>query len=127
MAEITDDGYQSIKDFLNSSVSIPNEWDYLALYDDSESEQLRVSITDDSRTEWQDVDGDAILEVYGEFTGDDSDISLPTTFEYSAIFDDDEGEGGDRMTEIEQFATATLDQDGDSLEVTHTIEVPQQS
>ena len=45
MSEITAEGYQTIKDFLNSSVTTPDEWDYIEIYDDTGSAITRVSIS----------------------------------------------------------------------------------
>jgi len=126
MGEITSDGYQSLRDFLNSSVAVPNQWDYIALFDDTGSEVLRVSITGDTRAQWQDVDGDPILQAKITITGGDSDVPTPTTFNASAVFDDTAANSGVQITQQESFTQATLDQSGDELTVTHDIEVPNQ-
>lgn len=122
MGEFTTDGYQSIRDFVHSGSADPNNWDYIAVYDDSANEVTTVSITGDGRCQWLDVDGDATLEVEFDITGSDSDISLPVTLKYSAIRDESTGS---RMTPKESFAEATLNQSGDNVVVTHTIEIPQ--
>lgn len=124
MAEITVDGYQSLRDFAVSATAIPNEWDYIALYDETKSEWGRLSITADSRFQWQDLDGDAIVEVNGTITGGDADVSSPQIFQYAAIYDS--ASGGRQVTKIEQFPQATLNQPGDDVTITHTIEIPNQ-
>ena len=125
MAEILSSGYQTIRDFANSSAAVPSQWDYIAVYDDTGSEVTRVSIVGDSRCQWLDVDGDNILKIEFDITGSDSDISLPVTLEKSAVWNDTSGNGGTQITEKESFASATLNQSGDSVTVTHTIKIPQ--
>lgn len=125
MAELTSGGYQSLKDFVNSSTVVPNDWDYIEIYDDSQTAVTRVSITGDSRCQWLDADGDKTLKVEFVVTGSDSDISLPVTLEYSAIFDDTSANSGRQITPKEQFATATLNQNGDTVTITHSIDIPQ--
>jgi hypothetical protein len=125
MAEIRADGYQTIRDFVNSSKTTPPEWDYIELYDDSQNAVTRVSITGDSRCQWLDADGDNVLKVEFDVTGSDGDIPLPTTIEYTALFNDTAGNNGDQITEKEQFAQATLNQDGDNVTITHTVNIPQ--
>jgi hypothetical protein len=125
MAEIRADGYQTIRDFVNSNKTTPPEWDYIELYDDSQNAVTRVSITGDSRCQWLDADGDNVLKVEFDVTGSDGDIPLPTTIEYTALFNDTAGNNGDQITEKEQFAQATLNQDGDNVTITHTVNIPQ--
>lgn len=126
MAEITADGYQSLKDFVVSTTAVPNDWDHIALYDDAASEVTRLEISTDSRADWVDLDGDPIVAVEVRVSGSDSDIPQPTTFEYAAIFDDTAANSGRQVTQMEQYATRTIDQDGDAITVTHTVEIPNQ-
>lgn len=123
MSELTAAGYQTIKDYANSSAATPAEWDYIEIYDDSGTAVTRVSITGDSRCQWLDVDGDKSLKVEFDVTGSDGDISLPTTLQKSAIWNS--SSGGSQITAKEQFADATLNQDGDNVTITHTINIPQ--
>lgn len=124
MSELTADGYQSLREFAVSDVPTPAEWDYIALYDDTKTEVLRLSVSGDVRFDWIDIDGDAIIKMEGVITGGDSDVSLPQTFEYSAAYD--AASGGRQITEIEQFPVADLNQPGDDVTITHTIELPNQ-
>lgn len=124
MSEITSDGYQSLREFVVSDLPTPADWDYLALYDETKSEWGRISISGDSRFSWTDLDGDAVIEITGTIQGDDSDITLTQIFQYSAVYDS--ATGGRRVTEIEQFPQAVLNQPGDDVTVTHTIELPNQ-
>lgn len=123
MAELTTAGYQSFRDYLNSSTTTPDAWDYIEIYDDAGSVVTRVSITGDSRCQWLDADGDNILKVEFDITGSDGDISMPVTLQKSAIWN--AATDGSQVTAKEQFANATLNQSGDNVTVTHTIEVPQ--
>jgi hypothetical protein len=123
MSELTAAGYQTLKDFANSSAATPSEWDYIEIYDDTGTAVTRVSITRDARCQWLDVDGDKSLKVEFDVTGSDGDISLPTTLQKSAIWN--ASTGGSQITAKEQFANATLNQSGDNVTITHTINIPQ--
>jgi len=121
MGEILDAGYKSLKDYLASNTPVPNNWDYIEIYDDTGTAVTRVSITSDSRCEWKDVNGDKTLKIEFVVTGADSDIPLPVTLSSSAIWD---GSSGTQMTAKESFADALLNQNGDEATITHTIKVP---
>jgi len=123
MAELTSDAYQSIKDFVNSSKGVPNDWDYIELYDDASNAVTRVSITGDGRCQWLDVDGDKTLQIEFDVTGSDGDIPIPTTLKYSAVWDS--ASGGRQITVKEQFAEAVINQSGDNVVITHSIDIPQ--
>lgn len=123
MSELTTAGYQTFRDYLNSSNATPSAWDYIEIYDDTGTAVTRVSITGDSRCQWLDVDGDNVLKVEFDVTGSDSDISLPVTLQKSALWN--ASSGGSQTTVKEQFANATLNQDGDNVTITHTLNVPQ--
>ena len=123
MAELTSDAYQSIRDFVNSSTGVPNDWDYIELYDDASNAVTRVSITGDGRCQWLDVDGDKTLQIEFDVTGSDGDIPIPTTLKYSAVWDS--ASGGRQITVKEQFAEAVINQSGDNVLITHSIDIPQ--
>lgn len=125
MAELISSGYQTLRDYANSSNATPSEWDYIEVYDDTGTAVTRVSITGDSRCQWLDVDSDNILKIEFNVTGSDSDITLPVTLKYSAIWNDTAANNGDQITAQEQYAEAVLNQDGDQVTITHTIEIPQ--
>jgi len=122
MAELTSEGYQTLRDYFCSATTVPNEWDHLALYDDNGTEVTRVSITGDTRAQWTDVDGDAVLTAEITVTGGDNDISTPVTLQSSAIWN--ASSGGAQCTPKETFPDATLNQSSDEVNVTHTIELP---
>jgi hypothetical protein len=123
MAELKLAGYQSLRNFVNSSVPIPNEWDYIEVYDDTGSAVTRVSITNDSRCQWLDDDGDNILKIRFNITGSDSDIPLPTQIEKSAIWD--AATGGNQISQKESFATSIISVSADTVTITHSIKLPQ--
>lgn len=124
MGEITSEGYQTLRDYANSSTATPSSWDYIEIYDDTDTAVTRVSISGDSRCQWMDVDGDPILKVEASFTGSDSDISVPVTLQKAAIWNS--ASGGSQITQKEQFAQVPFNQDGDNTVITHVIEIPQQ-
>lgn len=116
MGEIRTEGYQSLRDF------IITEWDYIELYDGNQNAVTRVSVSGDSRFAWQDIDGDSILQVYGEVSGTDSDIPLDTDLTYAALWD--AASGGKQITPLEQYATQVINQEGDGMKLTHNVAVP---
>lgn len=123
MSEILSSGYQTLRDYANSSTTTPDSWDYIEIYDDTGSAVTRVSITGDSRCQWLDVDGDNVMKVEFDVTGSDADISLPVTIEKAGVWNS--ASGGSQITQKEQFAQATLNQSGDNVTITHTINLPQ--
>ncbi|WP_372611597.1 hypothetical protein [Halomonas sp.] len=123
MAELTTAGYQSLRNYVNSESASPPPWDYIELYDETQSAITRVSITGDTRCQWLDADGDNTLQVEISLQGSDADIPQPTTIKYSALWD--ASSGGNQLTPQEQFAEATLNQDGDSVVITHSLNIPQ--
>jgi hypothetical protein len=123
MSELTTQGYQTFRDYVNSNATDPSSWDYIEIYDDTGTAVTRVSITGDSRCQWKDTDGDNVLEVEFVVSGSDSDISPPVTLQKSSLWN--AGSGGSQCTVKEQFADATLNQSGDTVTITHTIKIPQ--
>lgn len=123
MSELREEGYQTLRDYVNSSNSTPSPWDYIEIYDENSNAVTRVSVTGDSRCQWLDVDSDNVLKVEFDVTGSDSDITLPVTLEKSALWN--ESSGGSQCTTKEQYAKATLNQEGDNVTITHTINIPQ--
>lgn len=124
--ELTNAGYESIRDLVRSAATAPAQWDYIALIDDTGSEVTRVSITGDSRASWseEDQDSDATDETMTAtitVTGGDSDISTPVTIVESRLFD--VSTGGSSLSE-DTFTQATLEASSDQLKVEHKVEVP---
>ena len=123
MSEITEDGYQSLREFAFSAHTVPNQWDYIAIYDSSKNEVIRVSITGDSRFNWTDLDGDYVGIVSGEIQGSDTDIPTDgTTIEYVALHDS--ATGGRQITQLEQVSPLTITGGGDAMNISHSIEIP---
>jgi hypothetical protein len=123
MSELTTAGYQTLRDYVNSSSTTPSPWDYIEIYDDTGNSITRVSITGDTRCQWLDIDGDKVMKVEFDVTGVDSDITLPVTLQKSALWNS--ASGGSQCTEKEQFPDATFNQDGDNVTITHTVNLPQ--
>lgn len=123
MTEITEEAYQSLREFAFSAHPIPNQWDYIALYDTNKDEVIRVSITNDDRFTWDDLDGDAVGQIIGSIRGSDSDIPTDgTTISYAAVHDS--ASGGRRITELEQIPDTKFNGNGVGLDLTHNIEIP---
>lgn len=120
--EITEAGYQSLRNLIDSSATISDQWDYIALIDDAGNEVTRVSITGDSRTSWQHAAGDQVLQVRFEITGSDADIPLPVTIVESRLHDT--SSGGDILAS-DTFYDMAFSSDSDQGLVEHYIEVPQ--
>lgn len=116
MAEITEKGYQDLRDFIEEN------WIYHSLRDDQGNEVVRLS-TSDPRTEWTHDPGSQVLELTTTVTGSDPDIHPPQKFAGSSIYNSDSVEA-DPMAE-ETFESFTIQTESDELTVKHRIEVPQ--
>lgn len=121
MAEINTAGYDTIKKLVNSSETAPSQWDYIEIQN-SGTEVLRVSITTDSRASWTSSATDQTQVVSFTVSGGDSDISPPQTVDTSVIKNADSSTAPEISTE--SFSSVDI-QSGDTLELTHEIEVPQ--
>lgn len=115
MAEINTSGYQSIRDFIQSS------WQYIELRDDTNAAIVRLSPSD-SRVTWINNVGDQTLKLQIVVKGSDTDIIVPQTFASSAIYS--VGTGGSAYS-VESFTPFTMETDQDELTVIHSIQVPQ--
>ena len=116
MAEVTDKGYQSIRDFIEAN------WIYHSLRDEADEEIIRISPSD-ARCEWTHSNGVQVLEITTTVTGADSDITPPQTFAGSELYD--VSSGGDVLAD-ETFTQFTIESDSDELTIKHRIEVPQE-
>lgn len=124
MTEVREDAYQSVREFVVSTVANPPSWDYLALYDDTGTEVTRISVSGDSRFSWTDIDGDNTVTIRGDIRGSDSDIPTGgTTITHAAVWDS--SSGGRQITYKEQFGALTFNQDSDEMRVKHHIQIPQ--
>jgi hypothetical protein len=123
MAELTEAGYQTLRDYANPNKTNPPSWDYIEIYDSSTSAITRVSVSGDPRCTWKDIDGDKTLQAEFEVTGSDSDIALPVSIEYAAIWN--AASSGTQITQKEQMPSARFNQDGDNVVITHNMNIPQ--
>jgi hypothetical protein len=124
--ELTNAGYESIRDLINSSRTSPAQWDYIALVDDGGNEVIRTQISNDADASWStdDQDGDSTSEtMVVTYTITGADVSTPVTIVKSQLYDDASGSGAPVLSE-DSFTSATLDADSDELTVTHKVEVP---
>ncbi|BDH63317.1 hypothetical protein MTP04_34470 [Lysinibacillus sp. PLM2] len=114
MAEIKQEGYQTIRDFIQEN------WQYIELKDDTGVAVLRLSPSD-ARVSWTHTADSQSLELQVIVTGADVDITLPQTFASSSIYD--VAVGGSAYSE-EPFTPFTMEGTGDQLTVKHQIQVP---
>ncbi|KZZ85649.1 hypothetical protein [Bacillus sp. SJS] len=114
MAEINIQGYQSIRDFIQSN------WKYIELRDNSGVAIIRLSPTD-SRVTWQHTAGSQTLKLQVIVKGSDSGMTLPKTFASSAIYS--VASGGNAYS-VESFSPFTMETAQDELTVIHSIQVP---
>lgn len=123
MPEIDDSGYEDFRRVVNSSLTAPDQWDYISVRDDAGSEIFRVSITGDSRAQWNTSDASSdTQECEITVSGDDSEISLPETISGSALYEVDSG--GTARSVDDSMADATMEAAADEVIITHTIEGP---
>jgi hypothetical protein len=116
MAEITTAGYENIRQHILDS------WIWIELRDDTNTPVLRIS-TSDPRVAWTSLDPTTNpLELVITIEGADVDVPVPTTFQYSAIYD--VNTAGDAYS-VESFTVFTISANEDQLTVRHRIEVPQ--
>ncbi|MCK8824737.1 hypothetical protein [Fuchsiella alkaliacetigena] len=124
--EITEFGYQTIRDFIEGKEI--NHWEYLALFDHTGEEFLRISIDEDERLEWIHEEGADVLVLEGEFSGSNEDIDLPRAFEEGCLFN--QAEGGDPVTpkqnikDPESPYAPVLENSADTITITIEIEAP---
>lgn len=121
MAEIIENGYESIREFIDGRPA--DSWDYIELRDDEGNPVTRIGVSDE-RVEWTHNDGDQVLNLNAVVEGGDADITTPVTVQSSVLFNEDAD--GNEVTDVEVFTDdATLSADDDRLEVDHEVEVPQ--
>jgi len=103
---------------------IQNNWTFIALIDDTGTEETRIDIANDSRASF--TSGSASNPRTAEVTveGGDSDITTPVTLAESELYKGSataDAMSGDVFAE----GDATLSADADTLVVTHDIEQPE--
>jgi hypothetical protein len=115
MAEITAQGYQDLRDYIETT------WVWHELRDATTTPIIRIS-TADPRVSWTHVAEAQTLELTTIITGSDGDItSLPQTFASSALYK--VATGGDAFS-VETFTQFTIEATNDQLTIKHRIEVP---
>lgn len=121
--EIDGSGYSDFRKVVNSSQSQPDQWDYISVRDGSGTEIFRVSITGDSRAQWNTSDTTTTpQEAEITVSGDDAEISLPQTISGSALFT--VSSGGTARHIDDSMADATLEAASDQVVITHQIDGP---
>lgn len=113
MAQITEYGYQKLRDFVQSS------WKYVELRDESNNAIIRLGVGD-SRVTWlTHSEGASKLKLQIVIKG--SDVTLPKTFAKAVIFD--VASGGTIIAES-TFTNVTLTQSVDEITVISTFTIP---
>ena len=115
MAEITNAGYQSIRDFVEAT------WKYVELRDETGTKIVRLAVRD-PRVTWEHNANAQTLELKVVIKGSDAEVSLPKTFASSAIYSI--ATGGSALSD-ESFSDFTMESSGDELTVIHKLEIPQ--
>jgi len=114
-------GYEDLRNY------VQNNWQYVALIDDSGTEITRINIPNDSRASWASGSGNNPLKVEIVVEGGDSDVDVQSngaiTFLKVASY---KVSGGGSNLGDETFTNATLEASQDELTITHTIEIPPQ-
>jgi len=121
MGEVTENGYQTLRDLIDGT-DTGRSWDWHSILDDEDSEVTRVDPSD-SRSEWTHDDDSQTLVRETTLTGDDDDVSTPVTLNASALHETETD--SDNLTPEESFTDATIEQEDDEVKVTHEVEVPQ--
>lgn len=115
MAEVTAAAYQDLRNYIQAN------WKYIELQDGNGNAVIRLSPSD-SRCTWTNAAGDQTLRLQVVIKGSDSDITKPSTYAKSAIYN--VATGGSPFS-VESFTAFTIESDMDELTVTHNIQVPQ--
>lgn len=117
MAEINANGYQDIRDRIQSG------WNYIELRDEAGVAIVRLPESD-SRVQWTHAPGAQTLELTVAVKGDDADIAplLPKTFASAALYT--VAADGNAMA-VEAFTAFTMSTAADQLTVIFKVEVPQ--
>ncbi|MEA0553766.1 hypothetical protein U1P98_07530 [Lysinibacillus irui] len=116
MAEITQLGYQGIRDYIEAN------WNFIELKDNLGAPIVRLS-TADPRVTWTHSAGAQTLELSIVVTGSDAEVTLPKTFAGSAIYTS--AEATEAVTATESFSPFEMTMAEDQITVRHRIEVPQ--
>lgn len=116
MAEITNAGYQDLRDHMQST------WKYIELRDDKGDTICRLS-PDDPRVTWTHAADAQVLELSIVIKGSDAEVNLPQKFNSSVVFN--VPEGGEPLTPVEEFTLFEMVTEEDQITVRHRIEVPQ--
>lgn len=113
MSEITSQAYADIRNYIKES------WQYIELQDEAGNPIVRLSPADSRVTSI--IEGNNV-KITVVVKGSDSDITAPSTFAKSVIYN--VTTGGEPYS-TESFTPFTIETDQDELTVIHTIQVPQ--
>lgn len=94
---------------------------FMEVRDELADAVLRVDASDPRLTVTDDDGTDTVSFVF-VLSGDDAEVSLPTTVAGSVLFD--AAVDGNQMTEVEAFTSFTLGAAEDEVTITHTVTLP---
>lgn len=120
MAEITAAGYADLRAYVEAN------WGFIEIRDASAAGTggapvVRLPLSD-ARVDW--ISGGANpLQIRVTLTGSDADITEPVTLRSSALFKASSG-GSALAQEVFAEGDATITAAGDSVQVTHSVEIP---
>ena len=118
MAEITNAGYQLLRDYIESATG----YAYIEVQTAAGVTWERLQISADDRCVWTHAPDAQTLELTITLNGDDADVTLPQEFGKSVFF---AGADGGSALSTETFTTATLEHEDDDLVIKHRLEVPE--
>ena len=116
MFEISQVGYQSIRDYIEAN------WKFIEVQDELGAKILRLDTTD-PRVTWTHAPGAEVLELSVVISGSDSEVTLPKKFAASAVYTS--AEATEPVTAVVPFSNFEMTMEEDQLTVRHQIEVPQ--
>ncbi len=122
MAEITEAGYQDLRDYVEGA------WSFVEIRDDSAAGAGGAAVVrldpSDPRVEWVHAPSAQVLQIRVTLRGDDGDITPPVTLRSAALYD--AGTGGSAYAEeVFSEGDAVINSESDEVTVTFDVEVPQ--
>jgi hypothetical protein len=108
-------GFEDLRSYIQSN------WTHAEFIDDSGSVIFRLSISGDGRLSWTSGSASNPLTLESQFTGSDSDISLPVTFRRVDLY---KGSGATTRMGNDTHIDATLEASADSVTITTDVEMP---
>lgn len=122
MTDFNADGYTDLREYVASS----NGWEFVALYDDTGTEETEIDIDSDGRASWGDTSTNPVTLTLN-LSGGDSDISTPVEISEAALRGATSGSDFHR-DDIKDDSGSTANViigSGDSVTIEYDVELPQ--